>query len=1123
MKRFLRIFTGLICSVFLTTGLLAFTQAGNSWLWRQLCNRLPQLHGEMISGTLLQGWTFENLQWRDEPFDFSADRVVLRWQLDQILDRHLTVTRLEIHTPAITLSETETLDEMPAEGSLSAEGSPDTGFSVPIELDIKELLVSQLQFSSREVNINLNQLVTELRLNTRQLLVDKALAKELKIKLPKPAEHSGTQSEEIQLPDITLPLPLEIRELKISDSLFEQDDVQVPIPLLALTLEAEQDQLQLTDLKLATPWANLSSEGSIRLNGDYPLSLETRIDIHSHPLQSFLVQKRAQLGLSGSLKKLSMTLENHGTLNGVLQGTIDPLSPDLPFDLSLSWEPLQWPAESTLKDLPVQSGTLSAQGSLQHFQLKLSTSLQLKEQLSTQVSLATEGSLEHLAINRLSVKAGNNQLIASGTLQKSWTLNTRLNAPDLGELHPGLEGSLSGHINVRGDFRSAEGSYQIDSPALSFRQFSLTNLESSGQLSRDKIMGGHIGLTVDTLNTGSTQLQQMSFNLTGNEQSHTAQLKAEGQPLAGAMTVHGSWNNNLWTGSTTQVDLQTPAGDWSLAETMEITVNEQLQASLSSHCWQSENASLCIQPTHLSTDRIRSEFALMDFSSERLSGYFPPELKWQARLAAKGRALWQKGQPPELNLQMNSSPGKLVLGNIQSGYETLDMGINLSPDRLDGTLRFISRELGTASLGITVDEPQQKRLLSGQFSIDRLLLNSFAPLIPEVSTLDGFVSASGKLTGNLDKPLIYGELVLENGSLDTDSDVARIRELSSRVTLKGSRGIISGQLMVGEGRLNMGGDLSWSQLPPSGKITLTGEKLEVQYPGIASAKISPDLVLNFGQTTELKGRLSIPSSRIRIKSLPENAVDVSDDVKVTRKGVPVNPEARKAPFNINLNLVIGDDNELDAFGLRTGLTGRLSLKQEAANPLEAHGEVQLKEGRYHYLGQDLLIREGKIIFSGPLDHPFLIIDAIRNPDAIEDRVTVGIRVSGTLQRPDWEVYSNPDMPQQEQLSYLLRGRGLKGGDGGGLQAALLGLGVSQLGGIAASIGDTIGVSDLTLETEGSGDDTRVTVGGYIAPGLRIQYGAGVFRSVSDIKVRYEVIPRLYLQAVSGLAQAVDVF
>ena len=65
---------------------------------------------------------------------------------------------------------------------------------------------------------------------------------------------------------------------------------------------------------------------------------------------------------------------------------------------------------------------------------------------------------------------------------------------------------------------------------------------------------------------------------------------------------------------------------------------------------------------------------------------------------------------------------------------------------------------------------------------------------------------------------------------------------------------------------------------------------------------------------------------------------------------------------------------------------------------------------------------------------------------------------------------------------------------------------------------------LTLASASTGVVTisQTTVGGNIAPELRIEYGAGVFNNaISGMKVRYELIPRLYLQAVSGVNQAVD--
>ena len=81
-------------------------------------------------------------------------------------------------------------------------------------------------------------------------------------------------------------------------------------------------------------------------------------------------------------------------------------------------------------------------------------------------------------------------------------------------------------------------------------------------------------------------------------------------------------------------------------------------------------------------------------------------------------------------------------------------------------------------------------------------------------------------------------------------------------------------------------------------------------------------------------------------------------------------------------------------------------------------------------------------------------------------------------------------------------------------------GLRQIGVAVSSPSEKIGLSEVTLDTEGSSGDTQVTIGGNIAPGLRLQYGAGVFNSIAEVKVRYELLPRLYVQAVSGLTQAI---
>ncbi|HBT30672.1 MAG TPA: translocation and assembly module TamB, partial [Erwinia persicina] len=139
-------------------------------------------------------------------------------------------------------------------------------------------------------------------------------------------------------------------------------------------------------------------------------------------------------------------------------------------------------------------------------------------------------------------------------------------------------------------------------------------------------------------------------------------------------------------------------------------------------------------------------------------------------------------------------------------------------------------------------------------------------------------------------------------------------------------------------------------------------------------------------------------------------------------------------------------------------------------------------------------------------------------------VTAGVRVTGLADEPKVEIFSDPAKSQQEALSYLLRGQGLgaSGSDSDALTSALVGLGVAQSGQVVGKIGETFGVSNLALDTAGVGDSQQVQVSGYVLPGLQVKYGVGIFDSLATLTLRYRLMPKLYLEAVSGIDQALDV-
>jgi translocation and assembly module TamB len=215
--------------------------------------------------------------------------------------------------------------------------------------------------------------------------------------------------------------------------------------------------------------------------------------------------------------------------------------------------------------------------------------------------------------------------------------------------------------------------------------------------------------------------------------------------------------------------------------------------------------------------------------------------------------------------------------------------------------------------------------------------------------------------------------------------------------------------------------------------------------------------------------------------------------------------------------VIGDQLRLSAFGLTGRLSGRIMVEEN----MSATGDLNILDGRFRRYGQRLTLRRAQILFAGPISQPFLNIEAIRRVDD----VVAGLRLTGRAEAPQSEVFSEPGMPQEQALAYLILGRplGADGGDNNLVGQAALALGMAGGAPLAKNIASTLGIQDFQLETEGAGISTQVVAAGYITEKLSLRYGVGVFGQANQLAVRYDLTRRLYLEAVSGFASSLDFF
>jgi translocation and assembly module TamB len=229
----------------------------------------------------------------------------------------------------------------------------------------------------------------------------------------------------------------------------------------------------------------------------------------------------------------------------------------------------------------------------------------------------------------------------------------------------------------------------------------------------------------------------------------------------------------------------------------------------------------------------------------------------------------------------------------------------------------------------------------------------------------------------------------------------------------------------------------------NGRIVIPKAQLSPRYLPASSATESPDLVIVSEQPEAAPVVASRPASSLKISGQVE--IELGKDVNLTLDRATANITG-KSNFIWNNDLVpVGDGN------FRVG-------------------------GQIYAYGQLLTISDGRISFPrSPANNPHLNIEAQREIFGNTQVKRAGVRVSGTLQRPTLEPFTDPMTTRERALAMLLTG------------------------------------SDFDYE-QGVG---AIEVGMYIAPKLFVSYGIGLFEDQNVISARYDLGKGFGVKATSG--------
>lgn len=735
----------------------------------------------------------------------------------------------------------------------------------------------------------------------------------------------------------------------------------------------------------------------------------------------------------------------------------------------------------------------------------------------------------------LHLELGRNSADVKGELGvKDLNLDATIDAPSLDNALPGLGGTAKGLVKVRGTVEAPQLLADITARGLRWQELSVAQVRVEGDVKSAEQIAGNLNVRVERIVQPDVNIGLVTLDAKGSERQHELQLRIQGEPVSGQLSLAGSFDRKeqRWKGELSNTRFQTPVGPWALNRAIALDYrNQEQKISIGPHCWNNPNAELCVPQTIDAGAEGRAVVNLNRFDLAMLKPFMPDTTQASGVFTGKADVSWDttkeglpqgqvmlSGRNVKVTQSVNDAP-------LPVAFETLNLTADLHDNRAElGWLIRLTNN-GQFDGKVQVTDPQGRRNLGGNVNIRNFNLAMVNPIFSRGEKAAGTINANLRLGGDVQSPQLLGQLQLSGLDIDGNFMPFDMQPSQLAVNFTGTRSTLAGVVRTQQGEINLSGDADWSQIDNwRARVAAKGSRVRITVPPMVRLDVSPDV--EFEATPSLftlNGNVDVPWARIVVHDLPESAVGVSSDMVMLNNDLqPEKPQTAGIPINSNLNIHVGNNVRLDAFGLKARLTGDLKVVQDKQG-LGLNGQINIPSGRFHAYGQDLIVRKGELLFSGPPDQPLLNIEAIRNPDATEDDVIAGVRVTGTADEPKAEIFSDPAMSQQMALSYLLRGQGLDSeqSDSAAMTSMLIGLGVAQSGQVVGKIGETFGVSNLALDTQGVGDSSQVVVSGYVLPGLQVKYGVGIFDSLATLTLRYRLMPKLYLEAVSGVDQALD--
>ncbi|MGP8476212.1 translocation/assembly module TamB domain-containing protein [Burkholderia sp. PR2] len=812
------------------------------------------------------------------------------------------------------------------------------------------------------------------------------------------------------------------------------------------------------------------------------------------------------------------------------------------------------------------SGTLTASGAFEP-QVSTKATFKLGDSLYDGVPLTGAGVVQLVGARILPSNAnltiaGNHVDLRGSFGAPGDRLRFVVDAPELDRLGFGVQGLVQAQGELTGSFAhpNVTATYKAQHVVLG------SNRIGAAQGRADIRDGAHGALvfTADATDIalGSLQLKSLRANLDGTRAKHTLDASAIGTAGGRVIDLTFAANGGVvenrdgmrWDGTVTRLaNRGTPAV--ALLSPLAVSAGAG-RVTLGATRLTLEGAAIDLKSFVFDHGQVRSAGTVRGASVARfleirqeLTGQRPPlrtdvvlDADWDFSLGANATGYVQvKRRGGDVTIETGRGIASL-------GLTDLSARASFAPgNRLNVVALAKANRVGTLDANVTVPFALRDGVfgvvddgpLAGRIDADIPSLKATGNLFGPSYLLGGRAALKLTVAGTPVKPNVSGMLTGDDLSATLVDQGVQLKDGIVRVKL--AENLVEFQQVEFHG-----GD---GTLRAIGRVRLDGEASDLTA-SIVADKLelfaAPDRKLSLsGKATVAndgpRGALSIDGKFVvdrALFDLPEDAAPhLSDDVVVVRPdgtvrgetptgtavAKPQKVEDKPAPSlapRANIDIGLGNNFRFKGHGADLGLRGTITVMSAPGVPLRAIGNVRVTEGStYTSFGRKLAVENGFFTFNGPVSNPGVNILAMRRNQEVE----AGVQVTGTIQALTVKLVSEPNVTDNEKLSWLLFGHGTDQGNNVGQQGTMTAA-LALLGSVTGKrVAQTFGLDEFSIGRSDVGltDPQVIQVSKAINERFVLGFEQGLQSASNAFKATINLTRFWSVSAYGGTFQGVD--